>query len=96
VERQKVKVAMFKVGESRIELLEPTSKDSPVARFLEKRGEGMHHVALEVVGIEKLLKKLKESGVRLVNEEPEEGIDGMKIAFLHPKSTGNVLIELCE
>lgn len=96
VEGQRVRVAMLTVGETRIELLEPTSEKSPVAGFLEKRGEGMHHIALKVTGIEKLLERLKESGIRLVDERPKEGIKGTRIAFLHPKSTSNVLIELCE
>ena len=97
VEDQKVKSAMLSSGgETKIELLEPTSQDSPVGRFLEKRGEGIHHIALKVKGIEELLKRLKNEGLNLVNETPRIGVEGTKIAFIHPKSTKNVLIELCE
>ena len=97
VEDQKVKSAMLSSGgETKIELLEPTIQDSPVGRFLEKRGEGIHHIALKVKGIEELLKKLKDEGLNLVNETPRIGVEGIKIAFIHPKSTKNVLIELCE
>ena len=97
VEDQKVKSAMLSSGgETKIELLEPTSQDSPVGRFLEKRGEGIHHIALKVKGIEELLERLKNEGLNLVNETPRIGVEGTKIAFIHPKSTKNVLIELCE
>ena len=97
VKEQKVQVAVLSTGgETKIELLEPTSPDSPVAKFLEKRGEGIHHIALKVKGIEDLLSKLKNKGLKLVNEEPRRGIDGAKIAFIHPKSTKNTLIEFCE
>ncbi|RLI22316.1 methylmalonyl-CoA epimerase [Candidatus Bathyarchaeota archaeon] len=96
VEDQKVKSAMLSTGgETRIELLEPTCQDSPVGRFLEKRGEGIHHVAFKVKGIEELMKRLKDEGLKLVNETPRKGIEG-KIAFIHPKSVKNVLVELCE
>ncbi|ADU65046.1 methylmalonyl-CoA epimerase [Desulfurispirillum indicum] len=93
---QKVRVAMFICGESRIELLEATSEDSPIARFLEKNGEGIHHIAYQVTGLDTKLKELKESGVRLVDETPRPGAHGTRIAFLHPKSSGSVLTELCE
>jgi len=97
VENQKVKSAILSTGgETKIELLEPTCHDSPVGRFLEKRGEGIHHIAFKVRGIEELLKKLKDEGLELVNETPRIGIEGTKIAFIHPKSVKNVLIELCE
>ncbi len=96
VEEQKVKVAFLAVGESRIELLEPTSPESPVAKFLEKNGEGTHHLAYEVTDIEKVLGDLKAKGVRLVDETPRNGAHGTRIAFLHPKATGGVLTELCE
>jgi methylmalonyl-CoA/ethylmalonyl-CoA epimerase len=96
VEEQKVKVALLLAGETRIELLEPTTKESVVARFIEKRGEGIHHIALEVANIEDSLKQLKEKGIVLVDEKPRIGAEGGKIAFLHPKSLKNVLIELCE
>lgn len=93
---QKVKTAMFPVGEVRIELLEATSDDSPIAGFIEKRGEGIHHIAYLVDDLEKQLKELKMRNVRLVDEKPHPGTKGSSIAFLHPKSTFNVLIELCQ
>lgn len=96
VEEQKVKVAFLSVGESRIELLEPTSDDSPVAKFLEKNGEGTHHVAYEVADIEAVLSDLKAKGVRLIDETPRNGAHGTRIAFLHPKATGGVLTEICQ
>jgi len=96
VAEQKVKVAFFSVGESRIELLEPTSDDSPVAKFLEKNGEGTHHVAYEVDDLVATLERLKASGVRLIDEVPRCGAHGTKIAFLHPKASGGVLTELCQ
>jgi methylmalonyl-CoA/ethylmalonyl-CoA epimerase len=96
VEEQKVKVAFFAVGESRIELLEPTSPDSPVAKFLEKNGPGIHHLAYEVADLEQRLAGLKDQGVRLVDEVPRGGAHGTRIAFLHPKASGGVLTELCE
>lgn len=96
VEGQKVKVAFVPVGETRIELLEPTAPDSPVARFIEKRGEGVHHIALEVEDLESMLESLKAKGIRLVDEEPRRGAHNALIAFLHPKSTGGLLIELCQ
>lgn len=96
VEDQKVRTAVFPVGESRIELLEPTSPDSPVAKFLEKRGEGMHHVALSVPDVAAALAKLKAEGARLIDEAPRRGAGGALIAFVHPKSTGGVLLELCQ
>ena len=97
LEEQKVRVAFFSTsGETRIELLEPTDSESPVAKSIEKRGEGVHHIALKVKNIEAVLKKLKKKGLRLVNEKPRIGVDGAKIAFIHPKSTRNVLFELHE
>ena len=96
VEDQKVRTAVFPVGESRIELLEPTSPDSPVAKFLEKRGEGIHHVALGVQDVASALAKLKAEGARLIDEAPRRGAGGAMIAFIHPKSTGGVLLELCQ
>jgi methylmalonyl-CoA/ethylmalonyl-CoA epimerase len=96
VESQKVKVAFLQVGESRIELLEPLSKESTLAGFLQKRGEGIHHVALRVDGIEDMLKKLQNQGITLIDEKPRLGAEGGKIAFLHPKSVKGVLLELCE
>lgn len=96
VREQKVKVAFVPLGESRIELLQSTDPAGPVARFIEKRGEGIHHIALEVERIEDTLQKLKERGVQLIDEKPRIGAHGMRIAFLHPRSTKGVLIELCE
>lgn len=96
VEDQKTKVAQLFAGKTKIELLEPTDEESPVAKFIKKRGEGVHHIALEVTNIEEFLRKVKEQGIVLVNEKPRIGVDGFRIAFLHPKSTKNVLVELCE
>jgi len=93
---QKVRVAVFKVGESRIELLEGTSEDSPISKFIAKRGEGIHHIALGVENIEEHLEKIKEEGFRLIDEKPRIGAGGAKIAFVHPKSVNGVLLELCE
>lgn len=96
VAEQKVKVAFFSVGESRVELLEPTADDSPVAKFLEKNGEGTHHVAYEVDDLVATLARLKAAGVRLIDEVPRRGAHGTRIAFLHPKASGGVLTELCQ
>jgi methylmalonyl-CoA/ethylmalonyl-CoA epimerase len=96
VEDQKVKTAFFKVGETKIELLEPTSEDSTIAKFIEKRGEGVHHIAYATKSVKDALKKAEEKGVRLIDKEPRQGAEGLSIAFLHPKSTGSVLTELCE
>ena len=95
-EEQKVKIAFLLMGKTKIELLEPTDKESAVAKFLEKRGEGVHHIALAVTDIESFLQQLKDRGIALVDEKPRIGVEGGKVAFLHPKSTRNVLIELCE
>lgn len=96
VEEQRVTTAFFPVGASEVELLEPTSEDSPVAKFIEKRGEGIHHIAFRVENIEAALAELKEKGIRLIDEVPRNGAGGAKIAFLHPKSTHGILVELCE
>ncbi|ASJ04957.1 MULTISPECIES: methylmalonyl-CoA epimerase [Thermococcus] len=93
---QKVRTAIIHVGESRIELLEPTAEDSPIAKFIAKRGEGIHHIALGVDNIEEHLEKLKEAGYRLIDEEPRIGAGGARIAFVHPKAVTGVLLELCE
>ncbi|MBP1910989.1 methylmalonyl-CoA epimerase [Thermococcus stetteri] len=93
---QKVRTAIIHVGESRIELLEATSEDSPIAKFIAKRGEGIHHIALGVDNIEEHLEKLKEAGYRLIDEKPRIGAGGAKIAFVHPKSVTGVLLELCQ
>lgn len=96
VAEQKVRVAFFAIGESRIELLEPTAEDSPVARFLEKNGEGVHHIAYEVEDLEAALAGLRQQNIRLIDETPRCGAHATRIAFLHPKSTGGVLTELCQ
>ena len=96
VPEQKVKVAMFPVGESRIELLAATAPDSPIARHIEKKGEGIQHVAFAVKDLEAALAELKARGVALIDEKPRIGAGGHKIAFLHPKSTGGLLVELTQ
>lgn len=96
VHTQKVRVAFLKVGESKLELLEPLSDDSPIAQFIEKRGEGIHHVALGVDNIEERLMELKNNGVRLIHETPVSGAANAQVAFLHPKASRGVLYEFCE
>jgi len=96
VEEQKVTTAFFPVGESEIELLESTAPDGPVAKYIEKKGEGIQHVAFQVENIEAALAELKEKGIKLIDEKPRKGAGGAMIAFLHPKSTNGVLVELCE
>jgi methylmalonyl-CoA/ethylmalonyl-CoA epimerase len=96
VEEQGVVAATFRVGESMIELVQPTRPDSPVGRFLERRGEGVHHVAYEVEDLEAALRELKRSGVELVDEEPRRGVGGTRVAFVHPKGAFGVLTELVE
>jgi methylmalonyl-CoA/ethylmalonyl-CoA epimerase len=96
VPSQKVRVGFFRVGDVRIELLEPTEPDSPVAKFIEKRGEGLHHVAYTVDDIQARIDELKTAGLRMIDEQPRPGAHHMQIAFLHPKSSHGVLTELCE
>lgn len=96
VEEQGVRVAMLPVGEPRIELLEPTHAGSPVAKFLEKRGAGVHHIAVRVGDIRASLARLKQRGARLIDEEPRVGAEGCLVAFIHPASAGGVLLELVE
>ena len=96
VETQKVKTAFLSVGDSHIELLEPTGPDSTVAKFIEKRGEGIHHICLRVDNIEEHLENLKAKGYRLINEAPVPGAHGCRVAFLHPSAGNGVLIELSE
>lgn len=96
VDQQKVKTAFFPVGESEVELLESTASDGPIAKFIEKKGEGIQHVAFRVENLEVALNELKQKGIRLIDETPRMGAGGAKIAFLHPKSTNGVLVELCE
>ncbi len=93
---QKVKTAFFKIGQTKIELLESTDPEGPIGKFIEKKGEGMHHIAFAVNGIENALAKLEEGGIRLIDQSPRKGAEGLDIAFLHPKSTFGVLTELCE
>ncbi len=96
VEEQKVKTAFFMVGETKIELLESTDPEGPIGKFIEKKGEGVHHLAFAVKGIEAALNNMEEKGVRLIDKTPRKGAEGLDIAFLHPKSTHGVLMELCE
>ena len=96
VEEQKVTTAFFPVGDSEVELLESTSPDGPVAKYIEKKGQGMQHIAFRVEDIEEALAELKEKGVKLIDQVPRIGAGGAKIAFLHPKATGGVLVELCQ
>ena len=96
VSEQKVTTAFFPVGESEVELLESTAPDGPIAKYIEKKGTGIQHIAFRVADIEAALAELKEKGVRLIDETPRKGAGGAKIAFLHPKATGGVLVELCQ
>jgi len=96
VEEQKVKTAFFKIGESKIELLQATSSDSPIAKFIEKRGEGIHHIAFEVENLESKLSELKELNFQLIDDEPKIGAENFLIAFIHPKSVNGVLTEICQ
>ncbi len=96
VVEQKVRVAMLQVGESKIELLEPTGEDSPVAKFLEKSGPGIHHLAYEVEDIDAAIARLLADGARMIDERPSNGAHGTRIAFVHPKSSNGVLTELCQ
>jgi len=96
VEEQKVATAFFPVGESEVELLESTAPDGPVAKYIEKRGQGIQHIAFRVADIDAALAELKAKGVQLIDQVPRKGAGGAKIAFLHPKATGGVLVELCQ
>ena len=96
IEHEKVRVAMLPVGESRIELLEATSDDSPIARFLAKRGEGLHHISLRVADLEGTVARMKKGGTRFVSDEIKIGAGGHRYVFVHPASAGGVLLELCE
>ncbi|MEN8137518.1 MAG: methylmalonyl-CoA epimerase [Bacteroidota bacterium] len=91
-----VKTSFFEVGPNKIELLEAANPESPIAKFIEKRGEGIHHIAFEVENIEAEAERLKDEGFTVLNEHPKKGADNKKIVFLHPKSTNGVLIELCQ
>lgn len=96
IEDQMVKTAFFKVGNTKIELLESTKPEGPVGRFIEKRGEGVHHIAFAVKDIQKSLKEAESKGMQLINKEPVTGAENLQVAFLHPKSTFGVLTEFCE
>jgi len=96
VDEQGVRVAMLNIGESRIELLEPTGPESPIEKFMTKRGEGLHHIAITVDDIEKTLERLKAAGIRLIDNEPRRGAHNTRIAFVHPSSTHGVLVELVQ
>ncbi|HFB99373.1 MAG TPA: methylmalonyl-CoA epimerase [Phaeodactylibacter sp.] len=93
---ENVKTSFFKVGANKIELLEATSPDSPIAKFIEKRGEGIHHIAFAVKDIRKEMERLKKEGFRLLNTQPKRGADNKWVCFVHPKSANGVLIELCQ
>jgi methylmalonyl-CoA/ethylmalonyl-CoA epimerase len=95
VAEQKVKTAFFKVGQTKIELLEPTAPESPIAKFIEKKGEGIHHLAFAVPDLPASLAELQNAGTQLIDARPRAGAEGLQIAFLHPKSTNSVLVELC-
>jgi len=96
IKEQRVKVASFSIGETRIELIEPMAEDNHIVRFLESRGEGIHHIAYQVSDIKSQLQKLERKNIRLIDKQPRQGANENKIAFLHPKSTFGVLTELCE
>ncbi len=96
IAEQKVRTAFFLVGQTKIELLETTDPDGPIGKFIGKRGEGIHHIAFAVKNLEEKLRQAEKEGVRLIDATPRKGAEGLEIAFLHPKSTGGVLIEVCE
>ena len=96
VQEQKVRTAFFKIGQSKIELLESTDPEGPIGKFIEKKGEGIHHLAFAVDGLQASLDEVAGKGVQLIDKSPRKGAEGLDIAFLHPKSTGGILMELCE
>lgn len=96
VKDQKVKTAFFRIGQTKLELLESTDPEGPVGKFIEKKGEGVHHIAFATNGLEDALKNVEEKGVRLIDKVPRKGAEGLNIGFLHPKSTFGVLTEFCE
>jgi len=96
IEEEKIRTALISAGKVKIELMEPTGEEGPVAKFIVNKGEGVHHIAFTVANLEDFLKKIKERGIVLVDEKPRIGVEGYWMAFLHPKSTKSVLIELCE
>jgi methylmalonyl-CoA/ethylmalonyl-CoA epimerase len=93
---QKVKTAFFKVGQTKIELLEPTSEESTIAKFIEKKGEGVHHIAFAIPDVAQALAEVESKNVQLIDKNPRKGAEGLQIAFLHPKSTGSVSTDLCQ
>ena len=93
---QKVKTAFFQVGQTKVELMESTDPEGPIGKFIEKRGEGIHHIAFAMKGLQSSLDELREKGIRLIDEKARKGAEGLNIAFIHPKDTQGVLIELCE
>jgi len=95
VKDQKVKTAFFQIGETKIELLESTGNDGPISKFIEKKGEGIHHIAFKTNDLKSSLKELEEKKIRLIDEHPRKGAEGLNIAFLHPRAANGVLIELC-
>jgi methylmalonyl-CoA/ethylmalonyl-CoA epimerase len=96
IEGQKVEAAFFKIKDTKIELLQPTSEESAIAKFIEKKGTGIHHIAIQIENIEKDLDELKAKGISFIDNKPREGAHGKKIAFINPSSTGKILFELCE
>ena len=96
VESEGVITSFFKVGETKIELLAATKEDSPIQKYIDKKGEGIHHIAFDVEDIHLSIKKLQSEGFRFINEQPKDGADNKRIAFIHPKSTGGILVEICE
>lgn len=96
VDSENVRVAFLQAGDTKLELLEPTTSESAIYKYLEKRGEGVHHVALGVESIEKRIEEMKEKGIRMINDVPKVGAGGANVAFMHPKSTGGILYEFCE
>jgi methylmalonyl-CoA/ethylmalonyl-CoA epimerase len=96
ISEQKVRTAFFQVGQTKIELLESTDPDGPVGKFIEKKGEGVHHIAFAVENLSDALREVEAKGIQLIDKQPRQGAEGLNIAFLHPKSTGGVLFELCE
>ncbi len=96
VKDQKVKTAFFVLGQTKIELLESTDPEGPIGKFIEKKGQGVHHIAFAVQGLEQALEEMEKKGVQLIDRKPRKGAEGLDIAFLHPKSTHGVLMELCE
>lgn len=96
VKDQKVKTAFFMIGQTKLELLESTEPDGPIGKFIEKKGEGIHHIAFATKDLSESLKEIEAKGIQLIDKQPRKGAEGLNIAFLHPKSTGGVLTELCE